>query len=84
LTWALVDDEINDDETRLLENLLLSDDQARRTYIGCLQLHTDLTIHFRAPAAAAGAATKLPVLGFLNAEVPAVGIEFPSAEDAKS
>ena len=52
LTWALVDEQITDDEMRLLDNLLLSDDEARGTYIGCMQLHTDLMDHFAASASA--------------------------------
>ena len=33
LTWALIDEQITDDEFELLETLLLSDDHARSTYI---------------------------------------------------
>ena len=69
LTWALVDDEINDDEARLLENLLLSDDQARDTYVHCVQLHVDLMSHFAKPVAPAATGTS-PVLGFLGQAVP--------------
>ena len=47
LTWALLDEQISDDEMSLLDNLLLSDDAARRRYIDCVQLHTDLMQHFR-------------------------------------
>ncbi len=70
LTWAMVDDQIKADEIRLLENLLLSDDQARDTYVHCIQLHTDLIGHFAKPVA--GAASKSPVLGFLGEGAPSV------------
>jgi len=69
LSWALFDEQINDDELRLLENLLLSDDQARKTYVNCVQLHTDLAAHFARPAAPT-AGDKTQVLGFLGGAVP--------------
>lgn len=71
LTWALVDEQINSDDIHLLEGLLLSDDQARGTYVNCIQLHTDLMAHFAKPAAA-GADGKPPVLGFLGGAVPPI------------
>src|SRR4051812_43759197 len=51
LTWALLDDQIKDDEFRLLENLLLSDEDARKSYLNCVQLHADLMVRFAQPAA---------------------------------
>ena len=84
LTWAILDEQISADEMRLLDNLLLSDDEARRTYIGCMQLHTDLLEHFRKPAAAADTtSTKSPVLGFLGDGLPGAALESPN-EGAKS
>src|SRR5262245_30023115 len=71
LTWALVDEQISDDEMRLLDNLLLSDDEARQTYVDCVQLHTDLMYHFREPSEKNSPRTgKSLVLGFLNESVP--------------
>jgi hypothetical protein len=65
LTWALVDEQISDDEMGLLDNLLLSDDEARQTYIGCVQLHADLVSHYRKPAEQTAPRTgKSLVLGF--------------------
>ena len=49
LSWALVDEQLNADELPLLENLLLSDENARRTYLECVQMHSDLLAHFAAP-----------------------------------
>jgi len=73
LTWAMVDEQINADEIRLLENLLLSDDQARDTYVHCIQLHTDLLGHFAKPVAEA--AGKSPVLSFLGDGAPSVDVQ---------
>jgi hypothetical protein len=83
LTWALLDEEITDDEFSLLDTLLLSDDEARKCYIECIQLHTDLMAHYAQPAdqAAASSAGKSPVLGFLNADVPPIGLQSPQSED---
>ena len=86
LTWELVDEQINDDELRLLENLLLSDDQARDTYVGCIQLHTDLLHHYGSlPIAPGGTeSTRFPVLGFLNDASLPFGAHPPTAEDSHS
>ena len=67
LTWALLDEQINDDEFILLDTLLLSDEKARESYLGCTQLHAELMAHFAVPTDAAGpqASTAPPVLGFL-------------------
>ena len=86
LTWALVDEEISDDEMTLLDTLLLSDDAARKHYLECVQLHADLMLHYATPAAPAisTGTAKSPVLGFLNAGLPPLGFDLPSAEDVKS
>lgn len=83
LTWALVDEQISDDEMALLDNLLLSDDQARKRYVECVQLHSELMAHF-ATEAPGKCTSKSPVLGFLNAGTPPLCFEFPPAEDLKS
>lgn len=69
LSWALFDEQINDDELQLLEGLLLSDDRARKTYCNCVQLHADLAAHFAKPAVP-GADGKTQVLGFLGGAIP--------------
>ena len=79
LTWALLDAGISDDELPLLESLLLSDETARSTYIGCVQLHSDLQSRFSSSSANAstkgGAGTQvLGDLGFgssVNSQAPA-------------
>jgi hypothetical protein len=70
LTWALLDEQINDDEFNLLDTLLLSDEKARETYLGCTQLHADLMAHFAGPTEATRSQTPtaLPVLGFLTGD----------------
>jgi hypothetical protein len=83
LTWALLDEQISEDEFRLLDNLLLSDDKARETYTACVQLHADLMAHFVTPAekkAGSTVGSKSSVLGFLNADLP-FGLQSPSAEE---
>lgn len=82
LTWALLDEQINDDEFRLLENLLLSDDKCRDSYIGCTQLHAELMAHFAVPTTQVGAKTGAgsPILGFL----PTGGFPSQSTEEAAS
>jgi hypothetical protein len=83
LTWALLDEQINDDEFMLLENLLLSDDKARDTYLGCTRLHADLMAHFAGPPVNSGSnvGSGSQILGFLNSDA-AIGFESPSAEEA--
>lgn len=84
ITWALLDEHATQDDVALLENLLLSDDKARESYIGCVQLHADLMAHFAAPATAAGSIGRSApaVLGFLNAEMPPLSVQSPSAGEA--
>ncbi len=65
LTWSLIDDQIDSGEFQLLESLLLSDDAARRDYVNCMQLHTDLRALF-APPQQKPAAGSVPILGCLG------------------
>lgn len=44
LVWALIDEQATDSEVTRLEQLLLESDEARRTYVMCMQMHADL--HF--------------------------------------
>ena len=86
LSWALLDEQITQDEIGLLDTLLLSDPAARNTYLDCVQLHTDLLFHFseqQQPAAAA-TATKSPVLGFLSDSAMPFGVQPPNAGDTRS
>jgi len=67
LTWALLDEQISDDEFGLLDNLLLSDQKARQSYVGCVQLHAELMAHFADPAGKK-TTTGTQVLGFLSGD----------------
>jgi hypothetical protein len=85
LTWALLDEQITSDEKSLLENALLSDAQARQTYVDCVQLQADLISHFAGDAAPpASALSKSPVLGYLNAGMPPIGLPSNLAEGTSS
>jgi hypothetical protein len=86
LSWALIDEQITQDEIGLLDTLLLSDPAARSTYLDCMQLHTDLLFHFseQEQPAAAATATKSPVLGFLSDSAQPFGVQPPTAEDSRS
>jgi hypothetical protein len=44
LVWALVDDQATEEQVQRLEELLLENQEARRIYITCMQMHADL--HF--------------------------------------
>jgi hypothetical protein len=63
----MLDEQITDDEFGLLDNLLLSDEKARQSYVGCVQLHTDLMFHFADPAGKK-TASGTQVLGFLSGD----------------
>jgi len=85
LTWSLLDEQITADEMSLLDGLLMNDEKARATYIGCVQLHADLATHFTANRAPANAAsTKSPILGFLNAAMPPLGLQSQPTDDANT
>ncbi len=44
LVWALVDEYATESQVHRLEELLLQNEDARRTYVMCMQMHADL--HF--------------------------------------
>ncbi|MEX0867619.1 MAG: hypothetical protein WD030_09690 [Pirellulales bacterium] len=52
LTWALVDDHIDEAEIAQLETLLLENESARKTYVECMQMHADLHFMFNQKAGA--------------------------------
>jgi hypothetical protein len=82
LTWALVDEQISDDEMRVLDNLLLGDEYARQTYLKCVQLHAGLLDYFREPTAATTTPTGgSQVLGFLSDGGSEGGLAAPPSED---
>ena len=81
LTWALLDEDISDDDMSLLDTLLLTGDKARDRYFECIQLHTDLMAHYAEPKKAIGGApgSKSPALSFLNA---GSSVDMPSPRTA--
>jgi hypothetical protein len=83
LTWALVDENISDDELPLLESLLLSDDAARGTYVGCIQLHSDLLSHFAGSSTKSSTkpGTTTQILGHLNSG-PLFNLQSPAGDEA--
>lgn len=46
MIWALLDDEIAEQDVKKLETLLAENDAVRQRYIECTQLHVDLKDHF--------------------------------------
>ena len=74
LTWAVIDDVATDDDMRLLDNLLLSDDEAVSDYVGCVQMHVDLMAHFSAGSTDGSALSQLP-FSFPIDGMPPLGIE---------
>ena len=86
LTWALLDEQITEDEMALLDSLLLSDDTARSIYIECVYLHSDLAARFGTQPAPANTtiAAKSPVLGFLSAGMLPLDLQSPPAEELNS
>lgn len=63
LVSMLLDDELSDREMRELNALLEGTPEARKRYLGLMQLHTDLVEYYRPPEQAP---VKSPVLGFLG------------------
>jgi len=47
LAWSLVDEQATDADVAELEQLITEDEQARRVYVECMQLHADLHYFFK-------------------------------------
>ena len=87
LVWALLDEQITDEEFRRLEQLIVSDDQARATYLQCVQMHVDLSDYYAKNQSAqsdsqddesqASGPQRSPVLGFLGQGMPTMPIMPP-------
>jgi hypothetical protein len=86
LTWALLDEQIGDNDKAWLESALASSAEARTTYLRCVQIHADLSAHFAALGQPASAKpdTKSPVLGFLHGGMLPLELQSPPIEDAMS
>lgn len=79
MIWALLDDEITDQDVMKLETMLADNEAVRQRYIECTQLHVDLKEHF-----APNASTNIPasdgsgIISKLIAEhMPTPGINPP-------
>ena len=82
LTWALIDESINGQEFAELEDRLLNEESARKTYFECIQLHAELAEHFSVKGGDATSArpTKTPILGFLGSDSgPLTGLNAPKS-----
>jgi hypothetical protein len=66
LTWALLDQYASDDDIELLDTLLVADDKARETYLGCVRLHVDLMSQFAVGECNGAPGKQSPVLKFLD------------------
>jgi hypothetical protein len=81
LTWALLDEQISEDEFEQLSRVLLRDDKSREAYLGCIQLHTDLITHFAGPEARTPKRPgTTPILGL---DMP-LGFQSPASEESAS
>lgn len=82
LTWALVDEHIDDGEIAQLEKLLLEHEDARKTYVQCMQMHADLHFMFskNAPREVKSGSSRLPAaivnaVPLANAHMPIAGAQ---------
>ncbi len=85
LTWALLDEHISDAEMTELEQLLRTDKTARESYVRCMQLHAELAWQFTSSAQKSSPALPkgTPILGFLNADLPNLGIGSPTTGETR-
>ncbi len=76
LIWALLDDHLAPGETTKLAKLLQENEEVRRRYIECVQLHVDLQDHFATVGAKDDAAKGTAILpdlltgGLSSSEAP--------------
>ena len=76
IVWALVDDHVTDEQIGRLEKLIAESDEARGTYVRCMQMHADLhhLLGKQRPAAfpPGTSGPPLPIT-----DLPAVGPDMP-------
>ena len=87
LAWALVDQYITDEQASRLEQLLTDEAAARRTYVECMQMNTNLHLLLdqglaerlnnaaRRAVSSSSPIAPLPDLGLTNGETPLTGSE---------
>jgi hypothetical protein len=54
LVWAMLDGQISDEDFHRLNEILRTDEEARRVYMHCMQMHVDLQELFAAKDEKAG------------------------------
>ena len=76
IVWALVDDHVTDEQIKRLEKLIAESEEARGTYVRCMQMHADL--HYLlskkrpAPFPPGTSGSPLPIL-----DLPTIGPDAP-------
>jgi hypothetical protein len=70
LVWAMLDEQISEEDFGRLDKLLSDDQDARRLYLQCVQLHVDLANFF---------ATKDTTAGHSSVGLP-LGIPLPTGD----
>ena len=72
LIWSLLDEQVEETNVKRLETLLRENEQVRRRYVECVQLHSDLVKYFnpdgKPPYPAQGNSPVLGSLGNLGQE----------------
>jgi hypothetical protein len=85
LTWALLDEQIADEDKAWLESALSSSAEARGMYVRCVQIHTDLMAHFSKNAVTtAKPESTSQVLGFLQGSILPLELQPPVSDQAAS
>jgi len=69
LIWSLLDDHIEEQDVRHLEELMKENEQVRLRYLQCAQIHADLYSHYQL-GSTEQAKPKSPVLGSLMSGLP--------------
>ncbi len=60
LVWAMLDEQISEEDFGRLDALLRDDEEARRVYLQCVQMHVDLA-NFFAPKSETSVPVGLPL-----------------------
>jgi len=69
LIWALLDDQINEEDAKRLEELIKGNEQVRLRYMQCAEIHADLYAYYQT-GPAKSAEVPSPVLGSLLGDLP--------------
>ncbi len=80
LIWAALDGCISEADFRRLDELLCTDDDARRLYVQCVQLHVDLLDWYRSKRGCPSGASSAPI--GLPIDMPLPGWDVPLVDPA--